>query len=112
MWEAAGEMNKAGQCYEDIINRFVNDGPFVLEALARAEKILQDMDQKKVLLLYEQTWSKIKKPKYTGNEFSRQSVWYRVGSIYMDRLELAGDAPKAAAVKSKLDAVAGTAANH
>jgi hypothetical protein len=108
MWETAGELNKAGQCYEDIIDHFANDGPFVLEALARAEKILKDMDQNKVLLLYDQTWSKIHKPKVTGNEFSRQSVWYQVGSIYSERLALAGDAAKAAAVQSKLDAVSGT----
>ena len=39
MWKDAGQPQKAGRCYEDVIVRYANAGPFIVGALREAEKI-------------------------------------------------------------------------
>ncbi len=99
LWEAQGEQRKAGQCYEDVISRFANAGPFVLSALRGAEAILREQgDGRKVLALYEQTWARIERPGQMGAEFARQSNWFKVGMMYAQRLDEAGLSQQAADV--------------
>ncbi len=88
MWEKAGDIKKAGKCYEDIINRYVNAGPFILVALEKTETLLRDSNQeKKIPLLYDQTWAKCEEPGPMSPEFRKQSNWYQVGRRYRDLLK-------------------------
>ena len=84
-----GQGRKAGQCYEDVINRFANAGPFVLDALRGAEELLGD-DRRRVLTLYQQAWNRINRPPNMAGVFFRQTNWYRVGDRYGQRLQEAG----------------------
>jgi hypothetical protein len=100
LWLGQGEPAKAGQCYEDVILRFANSGPFILEALRRAEGLLQDHgDSRRILMLYERAWSGIRRPKDMAGIFVRQSNWYRVGDLYARHLQQAGLPDQAAAVR-------------
>ena len=100
MWREAGESQKAGLCCEDIINRYANAGPFVVDALSEAESILREAgEQRRIVALYERAWGQIKRPQSMAPEFMRQSNWYRVGRTYAKHLENAGFAQKAADVK-------------
>jgi transglutaminase-like putative cysteine protease len=104
MWEAQNDADKAGLCYMDVIERYANAGPFVIDALKGAEKVLVSSKRSdKVVALYEQTWARIKLPKQMAGQFMRQSNWYRVGKLYAKKLEEAGDAAKAASVTAQLD---------
>jgi transglutaminase-like putative cysteine protease len=104
MWEAQNDPDKAGLCYMDVINRYANAGPFVIDALKGAEKLLVNSKrQDKVVTLYEQTWSHIKPPKEMAGQFMTQSNWYRVGKLYAKKLEESGDAGKAKTVLAQLD---------
>jgi hypothetical protein len=98
MWRKHKEPAKAGQCYEDVIDRFANAGPFVISALKEAEEILREArDGRRVLALYERAWSRIKRPRDMAGAFAKQSNWYKVGSMYAKRLDeagLGGDADK------------------
>jgi hypothetical protein len=105
MWEALGETAMAGQCYMDVIERYANAGPFVIGALAGAEKLLADKPDK-IVLLYEQTWAKIKKPEQMAGEFMQQSNWYRVGTMLSDKLRESGDSRKADTITSQLGVAA------
>ncbi len=103
MWEAAGEPERAGRCYEEIIARYANAGPFVLGALKRAEGILRDQGQeRRVLALYERAFASIRMPRDLAGPFYVQSNFFRVGSLYAERLEQAGLAPRAAAVRAQI----------
>jgi hypothetical protein len=103
MWEKAGNKKNAGMCYEDIINRFTTAGPFVLAALDKCEKSLRDLHMDdKVLSLYMQTWAKIPPPKGFASPIIRFSNWYRVGSLYADRLQESGKLVEAQNVRRKL----------
>ena len=95
---------KAMECYQDVINRFSNAGPFVLEALVKAETLLQRAgNDRAVVGLYEHAWSLIHKPKNDmGSAFASQSNWYRVGSMYAKRLEQAGMGGEAGKVRTAI----------
>jgi hypothetical protein len=103
MWLKQGETAKAGQCYEDVISRFANAGPFVIGAINGAEKILSSSgDDRKVVKLYERAWSFTKKPGEAAAMFAKQSNWFKIGSSYLKRLESAGMKAPAAKVKKEL----------
>lgn len=104
MWEKAGNPRAAGQCYEDIINRFTTDGPFVLDALAKCEDaLIASRMPDKVLALYRNTWGKIPEPQGLAGPFSRMSNWYRVGDLYANKLREAGKHNEAGLVVQKIE---------
>lgn len=103
MWMKQKEPAKAGQCYEDVINRFANAGPFVIDALIKAENILRSArDGPRVLALYEKAWSQMKKPHDMAGIFFQQSNWYRVGDLYAKRLDEAGRQGEAMKVRTAI----------
>jgi hypothetical protein len=104
LWTAHNESDKAGLCYMDVIQRYANAGPFVLDALKGAEKMLVSSNrQDKVVKLYELTWGRTKAPQEMAGQFMTQSNWYRVGKMYVDKLKEAGDSAKADLVTQQLD---------
>ncbi|MHC4416437.1 MAG: hypothetical protein ACYS0G_14275 [Planctomycetota bacterium] len=108
MWERAGEPMRAGACYEDVILRYANAGPFVIPALKRAEKILWSAGRPdKVLELYDRAFRSIRRPGDMGGPFYHQSNWYRVGMMCVNRLEKAGHNLQAASMRANIEALAG-----
>jgi hypothetical protein len=102
LWKSQNDDNRAGQCYMEVVDRYCNDGPFVLAALAGAEKMLEATNRSdKIVTLYQQAWSRTKKPGDWAPEFVAQSNWYRIGKIYAARLKTT-DAAKAADVEAML----------
>jgi len=102
--EGKGEIAAAGQLYETIILKYANDGPFIMEALQAAERLLKDARPEIVAGFYEQAWRRIKRPhKIALTEITKFSNWYRVGSLYAVKLELAGEKGKAKKVKDELE---------
>jgi hypothetical protein len=103
MWNAQQQTALAGQCYEDVLNRYANAGPFVIDALRGAEQLLHATDPGKVVLLYERTWAQIKPPQHMAPEFMAGSVWVRVGRLLIDRLEQANMPSQAEQVRAQMD---------
>jgi hypothetical protein len=103
MWAQAGEVNKAGQCYMDVIERFANAGPFVREALRKAEELLVNSNrQDRIVDLYATTWNRIERPEDMAGMFAVQSNWYVVGMAYAGKLDEAGQAQQANAVRGMI----------
>jgi hypothetical protein len=103
MWREAGDTARAGQCYEDVIFRYANAGPFVLSALKEAEKLLAQAGRDdKVLQLYDRAFAGIKRPPSIAVPFYRQSNYYRVGKRYADRLQQAGYGRQSAAILTRI----------
>ncbi len=114
MWKKAGHLNRAGECYMDVINRFASAGPFVLGALAGAQDILKEQGHKnRVLKLWEMTWLKIKPPSRVLGVFMKESDWYRVGKLLEDKLVAANHPNLAQKVQNQMHLVmtSGSAAN-
>ncbi len=103
MWQKKNETTKAGLCYYDVIEKFPNAGPFVIDALAHAEKALRNLQHgDRVVMLYEQTWQRIHKPREMAGPFTMQSNWYRVGQLLAQKLDEAGEGRKAETVRAQL----------
>lgn len=91
MWENAGNLDRAGVCYEDVILRYANAGHFVVDALHEAERLLRDNGRADLVpTLYANAWSRIDKPQQMAEPFARQSNWSRVGQRYAQTLQQAG----------------------
>jgi hypothetical protein len=106
MWKKAGHLNRAGECYMDVINRFASAGPFVLGALAGAQDILRQQGHKnRVLKLWEMAWLKIKPPSRVLGIFMKESDWYRVGKILKSKLVAANHVNLAQKVQNQMHLV-------
>ena len=83
MWSDHDQLEKAGELYMDVINRYANAGPFVMEAIKGAEKMLIHMEHpERVVALYKTAWGNTKEPQQVAGEIAMQSNWYRVGMMY------------------------------
>ncbi len=104
LWEKQGEPTRAGRCYEDVLRRFPNAGPFVLDALQRTEKMLVEAGYAdRALELYQTTWRKIEPPQDMAAQFATQSNWYQVGMLYARQLDTAGRASQAQQVRQEIN---------
>ncbi|MGH7176939.1 MAG: hypothetical protein ACREJC_06140, partial [Tepidisphaeraceae bacterium] len=87
----SGKQKDAVQCYTDILTRYSNSGPCVIDALYEAGVVLYSINrQADYLVLCEQTWKRITTPTWQGSPFLDQSNWFRIGTMYADALAQAG----------------------
>jgi hypothetical protein len=107
-WERQRDFEKAGLCYYDVITRYVNAGPFVIAALAGAEKALKsEGNGNRVPDLYAETWARCQKPADMSSQFLQESNWYRVGTLLEQKLTEARQVQQAAAVQAQLEGALG-----
>jgi hypothetical protein len=103
LWESQNQINRAGQYFMEVVQRYTNSGPFVLAALTGAEKLLKTSGHAdQISTLYGQAWSRTTKPDEMAQEFMQESNWFHIGKMYAKKLKEAGDAGKAEDVESKL----------
>lgn len=107
MWEAAGEPGKAWDAYAQVIDRYANCGPFVVEAASRSEKLLEREGKPadEVLKMYARAWGKVTRPGAgTSPEFLAASNYVRLGTRYATLLDKAGRDAEAEKVRRVLPA--------
>lgn len=103
LWTRAGEKAKAWKAYQEIISRFLNEGPFAVDAVARCERLLRDEGKlDEVLKLYQDTFKRAKRPSRAAPEFLRASNWFRLGLAYAQSLAMAGKEPEARKVLAEI----------
>jgi hypothetical protein len=101
--QSQGNTANAGACYMDVIEHYADDGPFVLDALDKAEQLLRDSKREaNIVKLYQQCWAKTVKPPADYSQIFAESNWYQVGTLYAQKLQAAGDTAGAAAVTAQL----------
>jgi hypothetical protein len=104
-WEAAGNPDRAFAAYTDVVRNFPNDGPFVLDALGRAEAMLRKVNNDGAIVdLYRDAFRRISRPDNNSASFFRGSNFFRVGMLYAAALERVGRTSDAKAVMSQLSA--------
>jgi len=102
-WEIAGDPGKAWDDYQDVINRFANEGSIVVQALAQGEKLLKKTGRPEAALgMYENAFRRISKPKKVSPGASTVSNYYRVGSRYASLLDAAGKTADAKRVRDMI----------
>ena len=107
MWEEqANNLPRAGRCYLEVIDRYLNDGPYVLEAMAQCERLLAKANNPGgMLTIYDRAWKRVDRPRDGAPEFRRQSNWAKIGQRYAHTLTAAGRVQQARQVVAQLDRV-------
>lgn len=90
IWARAGEPDTALDCYRQVLDRHTDDGPFVMEALLLADRLLtQNQREDEALRLYQTTWGRCRKPEINAY-YRAGSNWFQIGALYSQRLVAAG----------------------
>ncbi|MGP1272232.1 MAG: hypothetical protein ACTS22_02760 [Phycisphaerales bacterium] len=88
--QQTGDLPNAWRAYDDVTRRFINDGPFAVDAVDRMLAMLDETGRRGPdLELLRRTFDEAEQPFSTG-EFRTQSNWYRLGERLADRLTQAG----------------------
>jgi hypothetical protein len=103
MWEKAGNKTKAWDAYQDVIRRFVNEGPYAVSAATHIEQLLRSSGKDaNVAEMYEGAYRKAVKPKRGSPEFLRGSNWFQLGFLYAGALMRDGKTQEASKVLTEL----------
>ncbi|MSR70157.1 MAG: hypothetical protein EXS17_07420 [Phycisphaerales bacterium] len=91
LYMVQGNLAGAGLCYEIILDRYPNDGPFAIVALQEASAILaKSNDARANVILHERAFRAMEVPVDIAAQFSKQSNWYRAGVSYSQALRIVG----------------------
>lgn len=91
MWRKAKDPAKAWTAYNEVVQRFANEGDVLLPVLGAMEKLLTEQGKPQAAVgLYEDAFRRVSKPKSMGSAFWRGSNYYKVGARYSDLLRDAG----------------------
>lgn len=91
LYKVQGNFAGAGRCYEMILDRYPNDGPFAIVALQEASAILaMGNDARANVTLHERAFRAMEVPVDIAPQFSKQSNWYRAGISYAEALRIVG----------------------
>ena len=91
LFERDGELPAAGRCYETILTRYPNDGPFAITALQKASAILGAVSNVSGnVTLHDRAFRSMEVPEGISPQFARQSNWFRSGLMLVQALRIAG----------------------
>jgi tetratricopeptide (TPR) repeat protein len=104
LWEEQNEPGRALDIYRQIVRRYSNDGPFILDALERAESLLirERQSDQAIIQLYTEAWNRMDIPAPRAMQFWEQTTWFRVGEALARKFEEAGMMQRAAAIRNNL----------
>jgi hypothetical protein len=90
--------------YTEVLQRYNNAGPIVLEALDRLDALLREHNElAKLASIYKDVWQRFPQP--TRGGYIRSTPFYLVAERYMSLLKEIGDAPEAARVQQRLNSL-------
>lgn len=102
LWARAGNTDEALACYRQVLDRHTEDGPFVMEALVLADRLLtSEGAEQDAIRLYQTTWGRCRKPASSAY-YRMGSNWFQVGALYSARLAAGGDVTEATRVRESL----------
>ena len=104
LWEKQNNLSRAGMCYEDVLQHYINAGPFALPALHGAESVLKQMGHEdRILDLYTQAAKLVTKPEMLSGrpEYIQESNWYKIREGYASKLDSAGQTQMADQIRGE-----------
>ena len=106
LYKSQGNSVGAGRCYEMILNRYANDGPFAIVALQEASKLLAEKnDAIANVKLHERAFGIMEVPIEISPRFARQSNWYRSGVMLAQALRIVGRSNDALLLEQRMSDV-------
>jgi tetratricopeptide (TPR) repeat protein len=102
--DALKRPEKAIDAYRDAIRQNPRNGPLVLAAVTRADRLLREKAELGVLInLYADAWPKVPRPR--PNTYATYTPWVIIGRMYSQALEDAGRVNEARNARSLSDSV-------
>lgn len=88
LWDSNGKPDMAWVAYQDVLDKFLNEGPMSVNAVGAMGRLL-DKNGKRIeyLKLLEDTARKVHRPDEMGTNFARQSNFYRINWMLVKELE-------------------------
>jgi len=106
LFKSQGDPLAAGRCYETILNRYANDGPFAIVALQEASKLLAEKNNAIAnVTLHERAFGIMEVPIEISPRFARQSNWYRSGVMLAQALRIVGRSNDALLLEQRMSDV-------
>ena len=103
MWAEHDNLEYAWIAYNDVVNKFINDGPMVVSALVMMNQMLQDQNKADQIIPYlEDAARRVKQPGNMSSQFARQSNHYRINEMLADAYEKAGRSSDAQRIRTKI----------
>ncbi len=101
--EERGDKDNAWRAYEDIVNRFANEGPMVVSALENMRTMLTAAGMREKSIDYlRSALGKIEQPRNMSAVFARQSNFFRISMMLAEELEAAGQKGEADSIYNML----------
>lgn len=86
-----------------VSTQYPNAGPYVVEALALAERLLAEAGrQDEALAMYKQAFGALKQPRRLQAVFLQQTSWHQIGTRYAELLEASGETRQAETLRRRL----------
>lgn len=102
MWEGAGRRDHAWAAYEDVVTRFLNDGPMSVAALQAMRALLEANGKRGEMLGYlEDAARRVRSPEQAGDQFRTQSNHYRIHAMLAEELVWHGRQREADRVRTR-----------
>jgi hypothetical protein len=98
---------RAMAAYGDVLDRYLNVGPVVLDAVSHMDDLLSEMQElQRLLAVYRLVWQRMPQPE--ASIAVQSTPFYRVGARYRDLLTETGHSNLAQTVQSRLDSLTST----
>lgn len=103
LYKSQGNPMGAGRCYEMILSRYYDDGPFAIVALHAASEILAaNRDAVGNVTLHERAFRAMEVPISISPQFARQSNWCRTGAMLAAAYRILGRERDAGFVEQRM----------
>ncbi len=88
LWEEHGKPDMAWTAYQDVIDKFLNDGPMSDRAISAMGKLLSKNGKRDAYLdLLQRTATKVNRPEKMATQFAKQSNYYKIHWRLVKELE-------------------------
>lgn len=103
LWASNDNLDYAWRAYNDVVSKFINDGPQVVNALNSMERLLvANKKGDEVIPILESATRRVARPDDMSTQFAVQSNYYRIHEMLAKAYERAGRRSEAAQVREKL----------
>jgi len=103
LWWMNDNLEFAWLAYQDVADKFINDGPMVVTALDAMELMLNENGKEDLIIpILENANRRVERPRQMSSQFAVQSNFYRINIQLAEAYERAGRGQDAQRIKTML----------
>lgn len=103
LWSANNNLEYAWLAYNDVVGKFINDGPMAVSALAMMSEMLASQGNPgQIIPVLEDAARRVRQPGGMSTQFARQSNHYQIHAMLAEAYENAGRDADAQRVRTKI----------